>query len=385
MSNPSKSPRAEALGRPARSAWTHAAVAAALLGLAASAQADPHSCKKVGKDEVLSPGLTPVDFAATSLEDRPAGDPGTLKYTTYAYGSVLWREPSLHCFVVGQTFDFYEGSGKSDQPRPTIVYFHGNGSSSHVLTSSPTYINLIVPAVKAGFNVASVEYRHPVTDEYLAQWEGGVVPTLDTGYAMQYLRDNAGKLNISQANVFSFGHSRGTLALWQAMQPDMGGGTTGMPSSLPQAYFGFGPQTTYQCQEFSTLFFVQDADAAAEVANCEATNEYWQQFGSAVDSVTASAPPVHLQADGPFVLQKGTQDQIELLTYAQFQKQKFSTGHYPDYAIAMLDAFERVGNPGMDYPEQNVKGKNAFVGWQNFIYPLIQSDASSLPSTSSGK
>lgn len=347
-------------------------VAATSLLVAAAAHADPHSCKKVGKDEArLVPSLAPVDYEQAGLTPPPP-NAGVLPFQTFNYGTVVWREPSEHCFIVGQTFDFFKGAGNSKQPRPTIVFFHGNGSTSHMTATSPAYQNLVVPAVKAGFNVASVEYRHPVTDQYLAQWEGGVVPTLDTGYVIQYLRGNAKTYNIDTNNIFSFGHSRGTLALWQMLQPDMGGGDTGLPSSLPDAYFGYQPNTTYQCQQFSTLFLVQDQDAADEVANCEATNPYWQQFGSAVDSVNATSLPVHLQTDGKFVLEQGTDDVIKLITYSDLVAQGYNTGHYPDYSIALLDRYEAFGNPNMDYPESQVSGKNCFIGWQNFIYPLVK-------------
>jgi hypothetical protein len=298
-----------------------------------------------------------------------------LKSQTFAYGTSVWREPSIHCFLVGQTFDYFKGAGKSKTPRPTIVYFHGNGSTSHMTANSPGYLNVVVPAVQAGFNVASVEYRHPVTDQYLAQWDG-VVPTLDAGYVIQYLRAHASTYNIDPDNLFSFGHSRGTLALWQMLQPDMGGGDTGLPSSLPSAYFGYQPNTTFQCQQFSTLFLIQDQEAADEVTDCEAQNPYWQQFGSAVDSVNATSLPVHLQTDGTFVLKKGTTDVIKLLEYDDLIKQGYNTGHYTDFSIALLNRYEAYGNTNMDYPEQDIGGKQCFTGWQNFIFPLVAGHSS---------
>jgi hypothetical protein len=357
--------RAPRMPRTSSPACMLVVAAACLLLGATAAQAAPHSCKRVGKDLVLEPSAGPLDLVQAGLE-APAQDPKLLPYQTYNYGSTLWREPSVHCLLMGQTFDFFKGDGKSKAPRPTIVYFHGNGSTSHMTDSSPAYLNVVVPAVKLGYNVISVEYRHPVTDQYLAQWDG-IVPTLDAGYAMQFLRGNAATYNIDTDHIFSFGHSRGTLALWQMLQPDMGGGDTGLPSSLPTAYFGYQPNTTFQCQQFSDLFLVQDQEAIDEVTNCETANTYWQQFGSSVDSVTATSLPVHLQTDGTFVLQKGTTDVIKLLTYSKLKKLGYNTDHYTDFSIALLDRYEAFSNANMDYPEQNIPGKQCFIGWQTFV------------------
>jgi hypothetical protein len=96
------------------------------------------------------------------------------------------------------------------------------------------------------------------------------------------------------------------------------------------------------------------------------------QFGSAVDAVNATSLPVHLQTDGSFVLVKGTNDVIKLLEYDKLISLGYNTGHYTDFSIALLDRYEAFNNPNMDYPEENIAGKQCFVGWQNFIYPLIQ-------------
>lgn len=309
--------------------------------------------------------------AATKVATLSASGP-----VTFQWGALTWLEPALHCGQVGQTFDYWPATGGTQAANhPTIVYFHPNGATSHVKAGSPLYENVVLPATTAGYNVVSVEFRHPVIDQYLAAVEGGKVPAQDTGLVIQFLRTHAAALRISQDNLFAFGYSRGSLALWQQLQPDLGGGSTGRPSSKVSAFVGYQAQTTYRCDEYGALFLdPADPGTAPTIATCDTDNPYEAQFGSAVDAVTANSLPVKLQYQLGFELQPGSETDILPITATDLFA-NFEAEHYPDYGIALYDAYLRAGNARMAYPEQDVPETQQFVGWQAFITPLLQPDA----------
>jgi hypothetical protein len=180
-------------------------------------------------------------------------------------------------------------------------------------------------------------------------------------------------MNISKNNIFTFGYSRGSLALWQALQPDMGLGTTGRPSSLPTAFFGYQAQTTYQCQQFADLFVLNDQYKAPQVQECKDTNWAYLQFGSAVASVTKFSVPVHLQYQQGFELMPGTTTLIKLLSWPDLDA-RYEVEHYPDYGIALLNAYTAKQNTRMDYPEKLISYQSQFIGWQNFVGPKVVPD-----------
>ena len=126
----------------------------------------------------------------------------------------------------------------------------------------------------------------------------------------------------------------------------------------------------FGAQPFGHLLAIQ----GAQVADCEAQNPYWQQFGSAIDSVTTHSVPVHLQYADLFMLEPGTTDVIQKLTVQQFNADGYTDVHYPDAGIALFDAYAQVGNPLMDYPEQAIGKSDEFKGWQAFVLPKVVPD-----------
>jgi len=314
--------------------------------------------------------------SAVPANDLPSNGLPPAAGSTTDWGNYFWQEPALGCKWVGLTFDYWPAANGYAGPRPTILYFHPNEASSHVKPGAAFDVNVIQPATQAGYNVLSVEFRHPVTDQYLAKYNNGQVFHTDVGLFVMWLRQHAAQLNVSTNNIFSFGYSRGTLSLWQALQPDMGGPGTGLPSSLVSAVIGYQAQTTYQCDEYGTLFLQMktDPDSVAAVQNCKDTNWMYPQFGSAVDSVTSSSVPVMLQYQLGFELQGTSRTLIRKVTYA-YLIANYEEEHYPDYGIALYDAYGRKSNRGAVYPQAFVPYDQQFIGWQSFIQPLVQPDA----------
>ena len=307
------------------------------------------------------PGLDLVD-----LRGRPPGSHETLQW-----GDVRWREPSIGCAWVSQTLDFWPNPDTMHGPWPTIVYFHPNGVNSHVEPGSKIYDNVVQVALANGFNFVSVEFRHPVVDQYLAVIDpDGQVPKHDVAEAIQYLRRNAGELNISANNLFAFGFSRGSLALWQALQPDVRGARPDAPSTAVSAFVGYQAPTTFQCGQYADLFVVDAQDAMLE---CEAENPAWPQFDSAIDAVTSQSVPVRLQYALGFELVWRTKNEIHKRPLHYIER-FYKPEHYPDFGIALCNRYADVGNPGCVRPIPYVDFKDQFVGWLPFVTPLLKPD-----------
>ena len=238
-----------------------------LLCLAGNAQAQ-QACKPV----MLSPGAQGPDLC---------------------YGKETWQEPTLHNAWVKQNFDFYRAPSTS--PAPLIIWAHPNGMSKALTPGTHMYEALVVPALRAGYSFASIEFRHPVVNETLPNGPNDPgVPHYDVARALQFIRANADALGIDKRNVFFVGQSRGTLTIWTALQDDMAKPNSSDPvareSTRVNAVYGVKAQTTYDGTEFANLFIVK-ADRDAVIADFNAEHPHHAQFGSAIGSVTAPGTP----------------------------------------------------------------------------------------------
>ncbi|MDE2593152.1 MAG: hypothetical protein KGL57_02850 [Burkholderiales bacterium] len=249
------------------------------------------------------------------------------------YGTASWLEPTLSNKKLTQRFDFYPAA--SNKPTPLIIWAHPNEMSKALPTSGAMYKALVSPALAAGFSFASLEFRHPVVNESEASSNNGVVPHLDVARALQYIRANAQALNIDPANVFFVGQSRGTLALWTALQDDMADPNSSDPvarqSTRVNAVFGVNAQTTYDGLEFDSLFLVPRDRPQAD-ADFIAQHPYYQQFGSAIKSVNAGLlpdPAVKLRYDSKPIKHLLTYDEMLQLDYI----------HYADFGLALCNAY----------------------------------------------
>jgi acetyl esterase/lipase len=369
-----------------------AALALSCLSWSATAAAAPPSqvprtCATSTQDNVApnngAPGIGEagihdvVVHVLPSLDAVPRRDTvASADPVTYEWGPATWLEPSMDCASMSQVLEFWSATGGDlGTPRPTIVYFHPSGTTYRVWRDSVLYANLVLPATAAGYNFVSAEFRHPVADQYLAPKNKGRLYQHDAGLAIQYLRAHAAALAISTNNVFAFGYSRGSLALWEALQPDLGGGTTGQPSSRVSAFVGYQAQSTYKCQQFSRLFLLPDDPLTpVYVQDCKNQNPQWSQFRSAIDSVTADSVPVRLQYEQAFNLVAGSTVRIQRVS-PPWLTANYDAVHYPDFGIALYNAYRRAGNTRIEYPQDLVPQGLQFVGWQAFIQPLVQPDA----------
>jgi acetyl esterase/lipase len=299
-------------------------------------------------------------------------------YKSYKWSEARWQEPSLQCMWVGHEFVFVPAVDYRSKPaHPTIVYFHPNTLKHTFEKNSPISNNVAKVAVAAGFNFISVEYRHPVTDQYLAYYNNNKIHHQDVGLFMQFLRGNAAKMRISKNNIFSFGYSRGSLALWQALQPDMGGGNTGKPSSLVSAFVGYQAQSTYQCSEYGVRFLDPlHQGTEPSIQMCEETNWWHPQFGSALfDLNPLSAIPVRLQyqSERGFELQEPKSQWIVKKVSYPYLVANYEPDHYPNFGAALYRLYLDYGiSHMMPAPVADIPVARQFEGWLDFVAPLVK-------------
>lgn len=267
---------------------------------------------------------------------RPASLTGPVEQGEVCYGPAAWREPTLGGKVLLQTFDFYPAVRARPQGAPLIVWAHPNGSTKALPVSSDLFKALVAPALASGFAFASVEYRHPVVNEYARP--DGVVPHRDLARALQFMRANSAALGIDPANVFLVGQSRGSLALWTALQDDMADPDSphlvARQSTRVNAVFALNAQTTYDGNEFAALFIVP-RDRALFVEAFNQRHRRHDQFGSAIRSAEAGGrnnPPVMLRHD--------SLPHAGLLTLEELAR--VDALHYANFGVALCAAYARA-------------------------------------------
>ena len=298
---------------------------------------------------------------------KPVALPSGAQGPDLCYGKETWQEPTLHNAWIKQNFDFYRAP--STTPVPLIIWAHPNGMSKALTPGTHMYEALVVPALRAGYSFASIEFRHPVVNEDLPNGPNDPgVPHYDVARALQFIRANADALGIDKRNVFFVGQSRGTLTIWTALQDDMARPNSNDPvareSTRVNAVYGVKAQTSYDGTEFANLFIVK-ADRPAFIADFNAEHPHYAQFGSAIRSVTAGAdpdPPVRLIYDAPVVPRRVTYAEMLLM----------DSIHYPNFGPALCQAYTvAFGNSAHCTYDANARYKDdpiaAYAGYIDFF------------------
>lgn len=329
--------------------------------------------------------LAPVPMGlVNNLADEPEGTPlpeqGVVSvatnpidingvHTGLVWGPEKWKEPTRNCKWSRQVFDFLPALPLETAPAaarfPTIVYFHPNGLNHHWEPGSDLDLQVAQVAHANGFHFISMEFRHPVPDQYLAGYPPGTpVPHTDVKAALLKLRSKADTLKIDVNRMYAFGHSRGALALWQAVQGDSAG--------LVKAVVGYQAQTTYRCKEFADRFMVPGDATDKDVAKCQRDNPYHDEFGSAVSSVQPLLTlHVMLQYKDEFYLQSNAinETRIKLITVAELDQR--DRLHYPNFGMAFYNAMTLNGRGDfMSRPSDQIPEDRQFEGWLPFVLSL---------------
>jgi len=290
---------------------------------------------------------------------------------SYCWGRASWHEPDddghpkLH-----QSFYFYPSAVASPlgahAPHPLVMYFHPDGSRSLIdrVASASLYDQVVQQANDAGWSVVSVEFRHPVADEEVANDPpfDHRVPHWDVAAATQFLRSIAVALDADVDNVFSVGFSRGSLSLWTALQPDMASPRRPQ-STRVNAVFGYQAQATYRGDEFATLFVIP-ADQAGMIAAFDAQYPKHAQFGSALDSVAVDSPPVMLRYEDPF---ERYPVPAKYFTGRHGLPPAYSEVHFPGYGQELCKRYADAAPATACTVQASVPFESAFDGYVDFF------------------
>lgn len=268
------------------------------------------------RPSVSPPGLASIEPFRTSATS----------WAGVVYGPETWTEGGSRSQVMNITLP----SGTAPAGGwPTVFYFRSNATVYTIGagTGLDTYIKQ--PLLTLGYAVVEVEFRHPVTNVSLG------APHTDVGMALQFARSLHQALNLDRTRMHAVCRSRGSLALWQALQADMaqGNATTyaGRQSSLLKSLFIIQGQIAYSTQRFADLYIVE-ADRAALVA----ANPDDPRWFNAIDAVATAAtlPQIAMNHELPWY---GAQ-----VTAAQMTADGAQV-HFPDAGRLMVAAYEARG------------------------------------------
>lgn len=176
--------------------------------------------------------------------------------------------------------DLYRQTGIT-APRPLVVYLHGGGwmfSNPRAGAAFKRFPDILAALAERGYIVAAIEYRLSGEARFPAQSE-------DVAAALQFLRDNSGRLGIDPARIALWGMSAGAqLGALQAV--------TCPPGQCVQGFVGwFGVYDLQQHladapRESFGRVLLGCVDSPCEPAKVAAA--------SAADQVRLGAPPMLL-------------------------------------------------------------------------------------------
>jgi hypothetical protein len=279
-------------------------------------------------------GVAPAALTLADIEDFQTS---ATTWEEVLWGSASWEEPTRGDAVTFQVLDIaIPSSAAPVNGYPVLIFFHANGND-HIVAGGGDIDTLIKqPALTAGYAFASVEFRHPVTNES----EG--CPHTDCGLAIQYIRALHDALDLDRDNFFAYCRSRGNLAFWQAVQPDMANSNAstyaGRQSSLLKGLFTLNSQVAYSVQGFCDLY-IDPADHATILAT-NPDNPLWFDAIDAIPTAT-TLPQVVMQHESAYLGE--TISAAELTTWDGIAGN--SIVHFPDAGRLTAAAYAARGVP----------------------------------------
>jgi acetyl esterase/lipase len=265
-------------------------------------------------------------------------------YQDVPWGDTIWYEKGIGR-KLGQSLDFFPVS-KDQQKVPLVIFAHPSGMTKGIHFGDDMWNKVVVPAITNGFAVASLEYRHPVDNDYLSP-----VPHEDVARATRWIREHAEQLGIDPRNIFYLSHSRGTLELWTALRYGND------PQVRVNAVYAYNAQATYQAEQTAEMFVIPE-DRESFILDYNTEHPQHAQFGSALDEVSPGDPPLKLPYKDPFF---GTLVDGDLVDV-----------HHPDFGLAMCAAYlERNPKKHCETKAQVIED-NAYEGYIDFFKPYLK-------------
>lgn len=269
--------------------------------------------------------IEPPALDAPTLESIEAYRTSATSWAGIPYGAASWPEPGMGTLY--QVVDIALPTGTAPAGGwPVVVYFHANSATRAISPGSNLDTLFKQPLLAMGYAVAAVEFRHPVTNVNQG------APHTDAGLSLQFIRSLHQALNLDRARVHAFCRSRGSLALWQALQADMLNGSAptyaGRQSSLLKSLWIIQGQIAYSTARFAELYIVPADRAALLAANPD--NPAWKNAYDGV-ATASTLPPIAMVHELPWY---GAQ-----VTAAQMAADGAQV-HFPDAGRLMVAAYQ---------------------------------------------
>ncbi|GAA0769739.1 hypothetical protein LRH25_02385 [Ideonella azotifigens] len=315
---------------------------------------------------------TPQKVSRTVIDYN--GNPQTYTFWTaqdYCYGDAQdWYEPAPTQGRLVQRADLWYPTSDINVVRPLIIWTHPTGMTEDFRAAknapyeeSTIFQSVLVPAMQAGYAVASLQFRHP-TASYDPAHPTDLPGNTDIRDAVQYLKYHADELHIDPANVFLVGQSRGTLNMLWAIRPDAAASVPGKPwraeSSTVRAVWDYQAQSCYKKAKVKKTFILPE-DYSAYVNdpdNYNLPDSY--DAGCALEDVQAATsgatlPPIRVMYDeepishGSVTLQHWCSDNSDTNCRAQYPRPGTVWADYFDlhdanFGVALSAAYQAKGS-----------------------------------------
>ncbi|MBW8843452.1 MAG: hypothetical protein JF607_00575 [Burkholderiales bacterium] len=231
------------------------------------------------------PDCTPLPATATRHDVAYQDYLGTSGSITFwqrdkvCYGDgVNWLEGPSGVYLTERASVYTATDPATDPPgtrRPLLIFTHPSGNdeqfryadssvpADNPYSNSVLFQSVMAQALKAGYTVVSLEFRHPLTS-YVKP--GNTQPgNTDIRDAVQYLKFKADSFHIDPNNVFLVGQSRGSLNMLWAIKDNAATVDPQRPwramSSKVNAVWDYQAQTCYDRQVVMQNFILPDSYA----------------------------------------------------------------------------------------------------------------------------
>lgn len=293
----------------------------------------------------------PLGFVQPTLSDLApyagvSSVGGYTKYTNVPWGPCFgvepWAEPTLGNQVVAPVMTIYMPNvAMPPGGYGLIVRAHANGSDHNITEGSGSlWTYLVEPAMAKGYVVATIEFRHPVSNVALG------APHTDTGYCLQFLRACSSALNINTNRIHGFAQSRGNLLLWQTVSADLAdAGNVSFAqrqSSKIKSLWGLNTQDSYSTTEFILEKIVPADQAACLVDPAYADDVRWGSAKNLIKTGTQELPLLCSTYDNPF-LNALPSHQVGQYTKAAIDANANLRVHCPEFGQALWKAYADRG------------------------------------------
>lgn len=299
---------------------------------------------------------TKSDYAAYRVSDT--------KYTDIPYDRELsWPEWTIGGGTLYQRFDLHlPTTPRPLNGYPVAVWMHPNGQTKTVSPGGGVDNNVLQPLLAAGFAVAAIEFRHPVTNK--AEVPQYMDAYNDPGRAVQAVRAACSAFGLNAKRVGAVCQSRGSLMFYACLFDDLADPYAdtyaGTQSSKVSALWIRNGQTLHRSATAAELF-VLPAERAAFVA----TNPDNPEMRDALLLLAESDyfPKVYLSSEDAY--------HVGLQTAATVTA---SYVHYPDMLKELRDRYIALGQGSLVQAFDAVPDETAFVGMPAWLSASLLSE-----------